>query len=294
MALLGNGTVLNKCPIRFLAGSASSTQTGLRATWQRNGMERNRFYIDQNTTAIPTWSEPAASYPPYCYTLLPQRGSFISSRRETWATFAATAEGLRGMPGAGSATFAITTNAPDGELITSADGSASFAITTNAPLLTASINGAGSSSFAVTANTPILGAIADLTAAATFGVATNTPIIFPLNDASPLRSGNAAFAVTGTLQRYAVGHMTGSALPYTELSPQSLASAVWDSILAEFQRDGSAGKALSTAGAGGVDLTALSDAVVTALEAATIPVNTVAIKGQPILGSGTEADPWGP
>lgn len=257
-------------------------------------MERNRFYIDQNTTAIKTWSEPTASYPPYCYTIIPQRGSFMSSRRETWASFTATADGLRGMPGVGSATFAVTTNTPAGELISSGSGSSAVTITTNNPLLTASMNGAGSSSFAVTGNTPILGAKADLTASAAMAVTTNNPMIYPLNDASPLRNAVASFALSASLNRYAIGHMTGSALPYTELSPQSLAAAVWDSILAEFQRDGSAGKALSTAGAGGVDLGALSDAVVTALEATTIPVNTVAIKGQTIRGSGTKADPWGP
>ena len=34
--------------------------------------------------------------------------------------------------------------------------------------------------------------------------------------------------------------------------------------------------------------------IVTALESAVIPVNTVQIKGQAINGSGSEADPWGP
>lgn len=166
--------------------------------------------------------------------VLPQKPGHLSSRLNARASITATATGLRGMLAEGAATFAITTNNPAGQLITSGAGSASFAVTTNNPLLTASVNGAGSSSFTVTPNTPILGAIADLTA-------------------------SAAFGITASLIRYAVGHMEGSALPYTELSPQSLAGAV-----------------------------------VTALEATTIPVNTVAIKGQPIQGAGTEADPWGP
>lgn len=257
--LIGNYTVTNKCPIRFLAGSASSPETGMRATFQRNGMERDRFYVDSNTTAIKTWSEPTASYPPYCYTIITQRGSFMSSRRETWATFTATATGLRGMPGAGSATFSIATNAPSGELIVSGSGSASFAVTVNAPLLTASINGAGGASLSVSTNAPILGAIADLTASAMFAISTNHPIIFPLDYSSPLRTGTATFAFSASLVRYAVGHMTGSALPYTELSPQSLASEVMASLMES-----------------------------------SIPVDLVKVRGQTLSGSGSALDPWGP
>lgn len=103
--LIGNYTVTNKCPLNFLAGSASSTETGGRASVQRSGSERCRFYISGNTTAIKTWGEPSASYPPNSFTILPQKGSWISSRRESWATFTATADGLRGMPGEGSASF---------------------------------------------------------------------------------------------------------------------------------------------------------------------------------------------
>lgn len=309
--LIGNYTITNKCPIRFLAGSASSPETGMRATFQRNGMERDRFYVSERTTAIKTWSEPTASYPPYCYTIIPQRGSFMSSRRETWASFTATATGLRGMPGEGSATFSITTNNPAGELIVSGSGSASFAVTVNAPLLTASINGSGSASFAITAGTPILGAIADLTASTSFAITTNSPIILPLDDSSPLRTGSATFSFSASLVRYAVGHMTGSALPYTELSPQSLASAVWDSVLVDYQQDGSAGKSLSTASSGGVDLNLMAQAVweyvsrtltegeapsasdiVAALQATAIPVDVRKMNGSTLLGAGTESDKW--
>lgn len=279
-------------------------------------MERDRFYVSGRTTAIKTWSEPTASYPPYCYTIIPQRGSFMSSRREAWASLTATAIGLLGMPAEGSATFSITTNNPAGELISSGEGSATFTVVTNTPLLTASINGEGSSTFAITANVPILGAVADLTASISFTITTNNPIIFPLDDTSPLRTGSATFSFSGLLTRYAIGHMEGSALPYTELSPQSLAAAVWDSSLVDYQQDGSAGKSLSTASSGGVDLNLMAQAVweyldrtltssssgsapttaeiVAALETAVLSVNMVQVKGQSLVGSGIENDPWGP
>lgn len=201
--------------------------------------------------------------------LLPQKPGLLSSYLNARLSVTATATGVRGLPGSGSASFAITTNNPVGGLIVSGEGSASLAINTNNPVLSASVNGAGSASLSVTPNTPILGAIAGL-------------------------SGSAFFSFSATLEPYAVGHMTGTALPYTELSPQSLASAVWDSILADFQRDGSAGKALSTAGAGGVDLSALSAAVLAALEATAIPVNVTAINGAALSGTGVTGDEWGP
>lgn len=42
------------------------------------------------------------------------------------------------------------------------------------------------------------------------------------------------------------------------------------------------------------DIAAIASAVVALLQNSTIPVNLVAIRGQPIQGSGTTQDPWGP
>lgn len=124
---------------------------------------------------------------------------------------------------------------------------------------------------------------------------------------------SGSFSLTGSADLRGNLSLDGEWTPFTELSPENLARAVWDSVLANYQEDGSAGKALSTASSGGVDLSALAAAVwayvnrtltanpgvtetdiVTALESAVIPVNTVQIKGQTINGSGSEADPWGP
>lgn len=43
--------------------------------------------------------------------------------------------------------------------------------------------------------------------------------------------------------------------PFTELSPQNLAAAVWNSLVATFQEAGSMGEALATAGSGGLSPT---------------------------------------
>lgn len=92
-----------------------------------------------------------------------------------------------------------------------------------------------------------------------------------------------------------------------------IAQEVWQSQKTAYNAAGTMGNALNNASSGGVDMDALAAAVwayvnrtltanpgvteadiVTALESAVIPVNTVQIKGQAINGSGSEADPWGP
>ena len=248
MALLGNFTVKNKCPVRFLAGSTASTETGGRARVQRNGSERNRFYIDRETTANKTWAEPSANYPPASFTIIPQKGSWLSSRRETWTTFTATATGVHGMPGEGSASFSITVPDVSGQLITSGEGSASFSITTNTPLLTASVNGEGSASFSITTNTPVLGAEASLEASASFSFTAGADIL-PLDDTSPLRTASASFAFTGSLTSYALGHMEGSTIVASEVpTPEQNAAAVWGSKL---NSEVSAAEAVLAAGSAG-------------------------------------------
>jgi hypothetical protein len=167
--------------------------------------------------------------------MMPQKAGVISARMYD-ISITTTGTGLRGLPATGTATFTIDTNTPAGELIVSGIGSALFEFTTNTPLLTASLLAVGSTTFALTTNTPTIGAEANLTA-------------------------SASFAFTGGLTAYGVGHMVGNALPYTELSPQSLANAVWSVILAEYTEIGTAGNALGLASSGGVDYTALSNAV---------------------------------
>jgi hypothetical protein len=55
--------------------------------------------------------------------------------------------------------------------------------------------------------------------------------------------------------------LSGEWTPFTELSPENLAAAVWDSMLAQYQQVGSTGEALAAAGSGGVNYNALAQAV---------------------------------
>lgn len=51
---------------------------------------------------------------------------------------------------------------------------------------------------------------------------------------------------------------------------------------------------IATSGSTGPTAAAIAAEVLAALQATAIPVNMTQVKGQPITGSGIEADPWGP
>jgi hypothetical protein len=77
----------------------------------------------------------------------------------------------------------------------------------------------------------------------------------------PVEGTGSVASVSGTSDLRGILSLSGEWTPFTELSPEGLASAVWNSMLTEYQTTGSAGKALSTASSGGVDLEALAQAV---------------------------------
>jgi len=107
-------------------------------------------------------------------------------------------------------------------------------------------------------------------------------------------TGSGAFGISGAGDLRGILRMSGGWTPYTELSPQNLAREVWTALAAQYPDSLTMGGKLNTASAGGVDLSALAQAVLDALNLTTIPVNMVQVKGQPISGAGSEADPWGP
>jgi len=225
-------------------------QTGtLRNITAGEGISDDKVGIPMGNLAPSSW-------------VMPQKPGMISARAQG-LTITGAASGLLGMPGQGAASFSITFADADGQLITSGAGSASFSIATNTPALTASINGAGSASFSILGNTSLLGALADLKGQATMSFS-GGGVMLPANDASPLRSASASFAFSGSLVPYAVGHMEGSTIDTSELTPGQIAATVWGSAATEFNATGTMGNKLNTASSGGVDLSALADAIWTA------------------------------
>ena len=194
---------------------------GHRAAANRNSVMPGA--VTDNKSAVPNGNRAPSAW------IMPNKGGGLSSRDATLA-FAATATGIKGMPGEGSTSFSITTNTPDGQLIVSGSGSVTFSLDTNAPLLTASLNGAGTTSFSLTTNTPILGAEASLTGEASFVVTTNSPVIFPLDDDSPLRTATASFSFGGSLTSYAIGSMSGTT-EEAGLTPNGISNAVWGKVI---------------------------------------------------------------
>lgn len=55
--------------------------------------------------------------------------------------------------------------------------------------------------------------------------------------------------------------MTGSMNPFTELSPEGLAKAVWSALATENNVANTMGSKLNTASSGGIDMSALAQAV---------------------------------
>ena len=100
--------------------------------------------------------------------------------------------------------------------------------------------------------------------------------------------------------------MQGEWTPYTELSPENLARAVWDALATQFNKTGTMGSKLSTASSGGVDMGAMVDALLAALNATTIPTDVRKVNGDTIIGHGipptydntgtmtNPGDPWRP
>lgn len=73
--------------------------------------------------------------------------------------------------------------------------------------------------------------------------------------------GQSTLGMDGSLVSYAIGHMVGSTEDAGILTPNSIASAVWQTVASEQNAAGTMGNKLNTASSGGVDLNALAAAV---------------------------------
>lgn len=220
MALLGNYSTALKAPIRRFGGQGS--ETGMRPAFGGNGALRGRQFQDGSTTADRFQSLPSASYPQVAY-MLPQKGQWLSSHYDANIAFTATATGVKGMPGTGSSSFAITIADATGQLIMSGSGSTSFVVSGDTSALTASLAGTGSTSLAVTVADALLGAEASVI-------------------------GSATMTFSGSLSPYAIGTLVADIQPYTTLSPENLANAVWETVASAHMTSNTMGAKLNAAG----------------------------------------------
>ena len=223
MALLQNGYRDRSSGVRIFGATASnlSVPSALQANSALTGTKRNIIVSE-------AWTDEQIGLPHgyrsgYTW-LLPQKNGAAKSANES--------------QGVASTTFAIAGGKNGATTIT---GTGSFTATGALVVSgTATITGLAT----VTSN-----AFAALAAAATItGTATPTAAITAIGWGVTSITGVATF--TGT--RYATGELEASITPFTELSPQSLASAVWAELLESGYSAGDIMRVMSSALAGEV------------------------------------------
>lgn len=256
--LIGNYTVLNKSPGRFFAGSstAGAGQAQSRANWSTAGPLRGVHYQDGATASNKLWGHPEGAV------LMPYTQGMMTSRYEAALAIESIASAVMGYPISGDAAIALIADAI-GDLISSGSGVATVGVMGGSATMTGILQAVGSAGISIITNGPLLGAEASCEGTATISISSAGSIL-PTDDADPSRTASATISMTCSLTPYGVGHMVGSALPYTELSPQSMAQAVWSAIAADNNQDGTMGSKVNTASSGGVDLEALAEAVLAA------------------------------
>ena len=134
----------------------------------------------------------------------------------------------------------------------------------------------------------------------------------------PIEGTGNVFSFSGTSDLRGRLSLSGEWTPFTELSPENLAAAVWDTIAADFNTVGTMGNKLNTASSGGVDLNALAqavweyidrtltsggpgytpeqvaDAILLAAQATPIHSDVQKVRSQALTGDGSDANPWNP
>lgn len=128
---------------------------------------------------------------------------------------------------AGDVTFSLVAADADLQLVVSASGAATFSLTATPAVLAGVIAAVGAASASLTAADETLGAIVSAIGAATV-------------------------TLTGAGTATALGHLEGDITPYTELSPENLAAAVWNAVAASFNEPGSMGALMNGGAAGGL------------------------------------------
>lgn len=203
--LIGNYSVLNRSPIRWLGGTSAAHASGVgsaqaktRSSWGMNGARRNFAYQDKST-AVKRLAGVPDGYGMRGW-VPPQTAGALSAVNAILGSGILTATGRRGKNGSATLT-----------------GSAS--ITATAQLVvsgSASLSGSGSVSASIQA--------ARAAEATLSGSATMTGTVIAKGHISASLSGTSSISAT----RYATGSLSASITPFTDLSPQSLASQILD------------------------------------------------------------------
>jgi hypothetical protein len=263
--LITNGVRYGGGPMRFEGGqNAASIDRGLSMGQTPAGYLNFSHGEATVGSAAPAFGIPHGARHPATW-MMGERGGGIKSYKLSGLTINATATGELGLPTTGATSITITGTCAGG-LIVGATGTATISIDGTAAIV-ATLNATGAVTITIDGNVA-MGAEASLT-------------------------GTGTITIDGHADAMALGYMTGTT-EEAGLTPSGIARAVWESILANYTNDGTAGKALGTASSGGVDYEALAAAILAAAQVTPIHSEVKKVATYTIGGSGTELDPWGP
>lgn len=276
MGLKQNTTILAQLPLRQFGGNPA----GIRSMWGRTDL-RNSTVGQGIATELA--GIPAGHYPPSSWNLPYQAGQMSAFTYTAATVTAGPLSVAAGKNATGDISITFTVGPSQLELVVSAVGSTSinFTLTGNAAAV---LQAAGAIAVDFTVGPSTLGAESGI-------------------------FGDTTISFTATATPRADGNISGAITPFTELSPQNLAAAVWNAIAAEYTENGSMGELMNT-GASGLtaaqvwsyinrSLTSggnidIATEVVNELNATEIPVNVTYVNGVQVDGTGTSVDPWGP
>lgn len=203
--LVGNYSVLQKSPGRFVAGSTTSVEGQVRSNFSKSGAYRNRFYVDQTTVALSLYAIPTGSYPDIAW-VLPQISGQIASTQP--------------IQGAGTQTGTLAGGLNADASLTGA-GDITSAVAQLIISMVANLAGDGTVSSADLRG--FLDAVANLSGS---GSLTAAVAALAWMDAATGGSGSITSATP-----YATGNLSADIFSFSALTPEGISNAVWAQII---------------------------------------------------------------
>lgn len=232
--LLGNFSVFHKNPARYRGGTTLAEN---RCNFNNSSSSRNIFVSQQPDTMAKFYGLPVGYTPPYTY-IIPRMSGGVASRNL--------------INGSGDISFANLAGGLNAEATILGVGdivNANLALVVSA---VATLLGTGSLSADV---------VGKLEASATLaGSGDLTGSLGALANAVASIIGTGS-VTNGDLR--AIANVSANIIVGEQgvLTPQGLASALWNAVASEYNSSGTMGNKLNSAASGGVDLNALADAV---------------------------------
>jgi hypothetical protein len=225
MALIAANATRLGCLNRTFSGVASVAGGHRRESiGLLNGPRRNWYVGWHAVTGVTDRSSvPEGNRHPVAWLMAPKAGGMASRNESDFALAPGPLLLAAGRNVEGASTIELTVAPAALQLIVNAAGSATITFSVGNAALAGALFGVGTSSVTFTVNTPTLGAVVD--AIGTAGI---------------------NFAASATIR--AIGHMEGDISPFSELSPESLAAAVWSAIDTANNLPGTMGAKVNAAG----------------------------------------------